>query len=289
MSMSNKARLLVVIIVLFGIASASAQAADKPKIMILIQEKVMGVFGTTGWEVPTQAELTLMEKFNRLGYVVVDPQVVRKNLLQAKGLRLLAADDKGAAATGLQHGAELAIVGTAISKPAGDKLFGTQMLSIQATVTARVVQTDIARVIATGTATSSKVHIDQVQGGVLAIQEATQQLADDLIAKMQTAYVSSGGAGSPGRVALNISGLVSYRHLDFILNFFETKVNGVQGVHLDSFNSGIADVALTYQGATDDLARKLAKERFKGFRLEPTYVTANRMDLTVVTNRKRGR
>jgi hypothetical protein len=176
MSMSNKARLLVVIFCLLGITSVSAQAADRPKIMVLIQEKVMGVFGTTGWEVPNQAELTLIQTFREKGLTVVDSQAVRRNLIQAQGVRMFEADNKGAAATGIQHGAQISIVGTAIAKPAGAKIYGTQMQSIQATLTTREIQNDDARVIATGTATAAKVHVDEIQGGHLAIQEAVHAI-----------------------------------------------------------------------------------------------------------------
>jgi len=251
--------------------------------MILMQEKVMGVFGTSGWEVPTQAELTLMEHFSQRGYTVIDPQTLRRNLVQAKGLRMLEGDNKGAAAVGLQHGAALSIIGTAISKPAGAKLYGTQMQSIQATLTARVVKNDSAKVVATGSATTAKPHIDEVQGGTLAIQEAATELAEQLLGKL--AAVSSPSAAGKGAVEVNISGLKSYRHLDFIMYFFETEAKDVKKVDLRSFTSGVAAVALTYSGKIDTLARFIATKKFKGFRLEPTYVTADRMDLAVVLDK----
>ena len=99
----------------------------KPTVMVVLQEKVSGVFGTTGWEVPTQAELTLMAALDKAGFTVVDAATVRSNLDQARGLRLLEADNRSAAALGLQHGAQISIVGTAISKPAGAKLLDTQI------------------------------------------------------------------------------------------------------------------------------------------------------------------
>lgn len=255
-----------------------AEAAG-PKLLILMQEKVMGVFGTTGWEVPTQAELTLMEHFAGQGYEVVDLTTMRRNLEQQRGLKLLGGDDQGAAATGLQHGARWSILGFAISKPAGAKLYGTQMQSIQATLTARVVDNDTARVVATATATTAKPHIDEVQGGVLAIQEAARKLAADLSAQMQRAATSKRDGGM---VMLNVSGLVSFRHLEFVMSYLQTGIPGASDVTLNNFNSGLAEIRLSHPDGADAIASAVSAKRFTGFRLEPGYVSDSRVDMAVV-------
>jgi len=253
--------------------------------MIIMDEKVMGVFGTTGFEKPSQAEITMMQKFNDLGFTVVDPAMVRRNLIQSKGLRMLEGDDRAAAAVGLQHGTELTIIGTAISKQAGAKLLGTQMQSVQATLTARVIRNDDARVIASASATASQPHIDEVQGGVLAIEKAAQELADNLSSSIMDKWKEQKQGGDQ-EITLNISGLISYRHLDSIMYYFEEKLPSAKGVSLRSFTSGVADVGLVYQGQMSDLARLIANKRFTGFRLEPTHVTSHRMDLVVVMDRR---
>ena len=51
----------------------------KPKVMMVIEEKVAGIFGTTGWETVGQAESTLAEAFLAAGFPVVDPQTVLSN------------------------------------------------------------------------------------------------------------------------------------------------------------------------------------------------------------------
>lgn len=264
-------------ILLALLLSPPAPAAG-PKLLILMQEKVMGVFGTTGWEVPTQAELTLMEHFAGQGYEVVDLTTMRRNLEQQRGLKMLAGDDHGAAVTGLQHGARWSILGTAISKPAGAKLFGTQMQSIQATLTARVVDNDTARVIATATATTAKPHIDEVQGGVLAIQEAARKLAADLSGQIQ--HTAAPAAG--GTVMINVSGLVSFRHLQFLMDYLQSEVPGVADLTLDNFNSGLAEIRVTHPGGGDAIAGAVSAKRFTGFRLEPGYVSESRVDMAVV-------
>lgn len=252
----------------------------KPTVMVILQEKVAGVFGTTGWEVPTQAELTLIAALTEAGFPVVDAETARSNLDQAKGLRLLEADNRSAAALGLQHGAQISIIGTAISKPAGAKLLETQMQSLQATVTARAIANDTARVLASGSANAAVAHIDEVAGGVQALDQATQKLAASLVPQLVLATEMSDDA--PRAIRVNISGLKSYRHLDYLLYFFETKVAGISEVYLREFTNTVANVSMQYNDQSAVLARKVAKQKFKGFRLEPTQVTDNRIDFSVV-------
>lgn len=273
--------LMILCLLLPALSKAESVSTETmPTVMVVLQEKVMGVFNTTGWEVPTQAEVTLIEQLRNSGFDVVDPQSLRLTLARERAQKMLESDNRSAASVGLQQGSQISILGTAISKPAGAKLHETQMQSIQATVTARVIKNDTAAVIATASATAAKAHIDEVQGGTLALEAATLKLAEELIPKI-TAELSV-SAGDARTLLLTISGLKSYRHLDYILYFFETKVKGVSGVYLDEFTNNVARLRLDYSDQSPVLARKVAKEKFRGFRLEPMEVTANRMDLSVV-------
>lgn len=269
-------------ILLAGALGLAQAETEKPKVMIVINEKVGGVFGTTGWETVGQAESTLAERFMAAGFPVVDSQTVRRNLPRDKALRLLEGDERAAAVAGLKFGAQVVITGTAISKNAGGKLLGTNMQSLQATVQAKAVRTDDARVIATHSAQEAQAHIDEIQGGVLAIQKATRKVADVLIADILRQEVS----GGTKQITLMISGLVSYRHLMAVRNFLERGLKGVQGVQQRQFTQGSAELTLDYAGASNRIADKLALQKFTGFRLEPTNVTRNRVDLRAVLDKK---
>lgn len=276
---------LIMWALLTSLASTVLASVEQPKLMIIMQEKVMGVFGQTSYEQPNQAETSLMGYFSRSGFLVLDPATVKRNLTQAKGLRLLEGDDKAAAALGLQYGSDYSIVGTAISKQAGAKLYGTQMQTIHATLTARVIRNSDARVIAVGSASAAQAHIDEVRGGTLAIDKAARELAQDLGNQIKRAHVIGPGPAAHD-MTINISGLVSYRHLDFVMTHLQTKVPGVKKVQLRMFSAGVAELGIDYAGPISDLARHLASERFTGFRLEPTNVTSNRIDIKAVLDRQ---
>jgi len=257
---------------------------EKPKVMVVMVEKVSGLYGTTGWETVGQAESTLVEKLLAAGFTVVDPQQVKANVPIDKALRMLEGDLKAAAVAGLQHNAQVVITGQAISKFAGPKLLGTNMQSIQASVIAKALRTDDARLIGTRSAQAAKAHIDEMQGGVLAIQEAGREVADGLIGDIVNTWKRE-VYGRSQQITLIIAGLSSYRHLTAIKKFLESDLQGVKAVHQRSFTQNLAELALDYAGKSSLIADELVNKKFSGFRLEPTNVTPNRLDLQVVLER----
>ncbi len=254
-------------------------AASSPTIMVLLDERISGVYGTTATESMGHAENVIASRLRTAGFRVLDPATVRANTQQAKGLRLMEGDERAAAAIGLQNEADYSVIGTALSKPSATKLFETRMQSLQATVSVRVVRNDDAQTVASAQATATKAHIDEVAGGAMALEEAAALVADQVSQQLTPMLAPSVSSQS---LMLNISGLVSYRHLDFVMGYFENDVENVSSVSLGSFTEGIAVLNLQHTGSIEEIARAVARKKFKGFRLEPTTVTANRMDLAAV-------
>lgn len=112
------------------------------------------------------------------------------------------------------------------------------------------------------------------RGGAIAIEQATREIAEKLVAKFRELAVASGS-----EVVLNVSGLKSYRQFDSILQVLENSVVGVEKMSIGNFTSGTAQLRIAYKGKIRELATFLVRERFSGFRLEPTHVTSNRIDL----------
>jgi hypothetical protein len=255
--------------------------AEKPKVMVIMEEKVMGVFGTTAFEDVGQAESTLIQKLLAAGFNVVDPQTVKSNISRDQALRILEGDNNAAAAAGLQYGAQIVVSGKAFSKNAGGRIAGTQLQSLQATLQARVVRTDNAKIIASRSAQGRQAHIDEVQGGALAIQQAMDQMANPLIADILAQWRSE-AYGRSKEITLVITSLVSYRHLSSIKTFLEKGMQGIRAVHQRSFLAGTAELMVDYGGKSSNIADELANRKFTGFRLEPTNVTPSRVDVKAV-------
>ena len=254
---------------------------EKPKVMVIIEEQVGGLFGTTEWRNVGQAESTIVERLLAAGFNVVDPAMVRANMSRDEALRFLEGDAKAAAAARTKYGAQVLVTGRAFSKNAGGKILGTNMQSIQATLQARVVRADDGRVISSRSEQGTKPHIDEMQGGALAIKEASERLSDVLINDILGSWKKE-VYGRSQEITLVISGLVSYRHLSAVKKFLESDLQGVKAVHQRNFTQGTAELLLDYGGKSSFIADELANKRFTGFRLEPTNVTPNRLDVRAV-------
>jgi len=254
---------------------------EKPKVMVIIDEKIGGLYGTTGSESMGQAESTIIEKLINAGFNVVDADTVKANISRDKALRILEGDNRAAAAEGLKYGAQIVITGKAFSKNAITSIRGTNMQSIQATMQARVIRTDTAKVIASKSATGAQAHIDEMQGGALAIKEASEKISDELI-EMIVKQWSGEVYGRSQEITVMINGLVSYRHLAAVKKILEKETQGVKAVHQRSFTGGIAELSIDYGGKSSNIADELSNRKFPGFRLEPTNVTPNRIDIRAI-------
>jgi hypothetical protein len=78
---------------------------------------------------------------------------------------------------------------------------------------------------------------------------------------------------------------VSYRHLAAVKKFLESDLQGVKAVHQRNFTQGTAELQLDYAGKSGLIADELANKQFIGFRLEPTNVTPNRLDVRAIIDR----
>jgi hypothetical protein len=259
------------------------EQAQKPKVMVIFAEQVGGLYWTTAWERLGQAESTLMEELLAAGFNVVDADQTRHNITRDMALRLFEGNASAAELEGLKYQAQVVITGKAFSKFAVKHLQGTQLQSIQATLQARAVRTDTGRVISSRSATAAKAHLDELQGGALAIAQATAKLADEMIADIIRHWRGE-VYGRSREITLMISGLASYRHLTAVRRVLEKEVQGVRAVHQRSYTGGIAELMLDYGGSAANIADALAAHEFHGFRLNPTNVTPNRVDAKVVLN-----
>lgn len=250
----------------------------KPKIMILIDEGMGELLVLPPWEKVGQAESTLAEKMLKTGFNLVDPQTARRNISRDQALRMLEGDANAAKAEGLKYGAQYVVTGKAFARSAG-ALAGTAMKSMQAVLQVRGVETDTGKIVSSRSARATALHIDELQGAALSIKKATEALFDELLADF-IRYWNQGVTGAQ-EITLMISG-VTWERLSTIRRVLERETQGVKAVHQRGFTGSVAELGLDYRGKSSGLADELAARKFSGFRLEPTNVTPNRVDVKVI-------
>jgi len=245
----------------------------KPRVAILMREENVG----QAQDVTSvgQAETTLAQAFMAKGFRVVDPAQLKRGMAVDAALAAASGDDKAAAAIAARFGAQVLVTGAAHSS-SGGAIAGSSMQSVQAVVSARVVEADTARVIASGSANAAKAHIHPVTGGARAIDAASKKLAAQLMDGIVAAWQRD-VYGASAQVTLLITGLASYLELDEVMVYLESGVQGIKDVQERSFGGGAAELGLDFAGNARTLARDLARHDFGAFRLNPTSVSANKV------------
>lgn len=270
---------LAAVLLLVDPGSSEAGPPARPTVLVVVTEKVMGVFDTTGFEQTGHVDALLAAALDRRGLAALDLDTVQRKISSAKARQLLAGDELTAREVALQEEAEYLVVGTATSKPAGPRLFGTNMQSLQANVTLRLIRSDDGRILGAASARGSQAHLDEVQGGLLALGKATEsavgQLSDLLEGLARSGAVQDG-------LTLQVKGLVSFRHLDFLMAFFQNDLSGVDDARLRDFQGETAQIGLGGPAGAESVARGAAGAEFTGFRLRVTRVTPSRIEMEVV-------
>jgi len=245
----------------------------------VVAEKVMGVFDTTGFEEPGVVEGVLAKELEQRGLRVLDLEESERSATRAKVRQLLQGDELAAREVALLREADFLLTGSATSKPAGPRLLGTNMQSIQASVAVRLIRAD-GEVVASATGRAAEVHIDEIQGGFLALSKATEKVVEELDPALRRVALPSRREGT--NLTLQVKGLVSYRHLDYLLGYLQDELAGSIAAQLRGYHGGVAEVGLVVQGDANGVARAVGNARFTGFRLEVTHVTPTLLEMEVV-------
>src|SRR3989338_3700233 len=118
----------------------------KHRMMVIIDEKIGGA--ESGYSANlSESETVIIQKFTEKGFNFVDEATVKKNMKRNMALQAIGGDDNAAASIGLEYGAEVVIIGSAVAKLAGKGIAGTEMKSIHASITARAIRADTGEII----------------------------------------------------------------------------------------------------------------------------------------------
>ncbi len=247
-----------------------------PRVMLLIEEQ--NITGADRWAYftvdMTTAENTMIEEFQNNGFEVIDPALVKENRKKDEIIAALSGDTRAAAAIAAYQDAEIIITGKAVSRVAtGFNLGG--MKSCQATVSARAVKADVARIIASSSERAAVPHIDEITGGTLAIEKASRKLATKLLAKItergrKEFYNST-------TLTMTVMGFSSYSELTEFINKLKFFIRGIKKIRTRNIAGKTAELDVQITGNTRQLARELEKKDFSPFQPEIIGLSLNKL------------
>jgi len=256
------------------------QRKGLPRMMVIIEEHNLSNrdYIREGYDLNT-AEQTLMETFRSKGFQFVDQQTAFNNIQKSARQAALRGDTKAAASIGSQSGAEVIITGKAISKKAevNAKLGG--MISVQANVNLRAIRTDNADIIGTASEHAAQVHIDEITGGVMAIQKATKSAAEILAAEIADTWSTDLASGM--RVAVTFHNVKSFTELNDLKFAIQDYVRGVKSVDQRQFGGGVAIFDVQTTSTAMDIASALKDKPNPKYKFEILSVSPNNLEVEV--------
>lgn len=277
--MKNPNRTLITACVLLCLASGAVfGASPKPKVMLLVDEKSLGTIATS--EIEAMAIQMLIDE----GVPVVDQDMVRANIKKDQKLLKMAGDTRGAAALGLQYGADVIIIGEAVAKPSARRIAESNLRTYQAVATLRAVRTDNSETIASASETASKVGLEDVAGSSQALKAAGEQALGALIPKMLKAWEGSGGAASKRGLVINLT--VGGVDKAWKLKEIREKLRGMDDVIVNvlqkSYTAGVAIFEIESVIPAEELSERMLLDSPTGLKFQALDVGRAKIDLRAV-------
>jgi len=266
-------RIFILFIVLahnFAFADASA-----PRFMVMINEKNLGAYNVS------EAENVITNYLLSKGFDVVDMELVKTNIDRDKALHAMMSGPQAAAALGLQFGAEVIIVGKAIAKGSAEHVKETSFRSYQARVSLKFIKTDTAEVLAYGSKSAAKIHVDDVVGGSQAIHAATAGLIAGLMPKVLGRWEKQ-GKKALHKIQLVIGNVRQIWQIAAVKKLLREQIRGVSSVVQRSFVSGIAVFDISYSRDAQTLAEELTLAKPGYFSLKVMGITPHKLDVTLL-------
>jgi len=267
--------LVSVVTFLLGFYSAGLAKGPVPRFMIMIDEKNLGTYSID------EAEKVITEYLMANGMEVVDAELIKTNMDRDKALQIMNASPRSAAALGLQFGADVVLVGKAISKGSADQIKDTAFRSYQASVSLKAIRTDTAEILAMESREAAKIHVDDLAGGSLAIREAASPLIRDLLPKM-TARLGKAGSGEIRKIQLVIGDVTQIWQVAAVKQVLRERIPGTIEVIQRGFVSGVATFDIHCQGDSQRLAEELTLVNPGPFRLKVLGVAPNKLNMKLV-------
>ncbi|MCK4559294.1 MAG: LPP20 family lipoprotein [Calditrichia bacterium] len=255
----------------------------KPRTMVMIEEKnIAEHYYQFGMDMNT-TETAIMNELMNFGFPFVDPTQSKISIANDVVSSALRGDAGAAASIATRLGAEIVITGKAVSKVASggpDVVRNAGFKSCQANINLRVIRADDAKIIAVASASDRAAHIDEITGGIQALQNASKTAALELKDKIINVWQED--VYSSTQVQLHVTNISSFSQLNTLKNSLSYYVRGIQSVHQRSFAEGTALFDIDIKGTAEQMASELDAKEMEGIKLQVIGLTQNKVSVKIV-------
>ncbi len=248
----------------------------KPRLMVIIDEKNLDDHYYSWAMDMNTSENAFMNIMLQKGFPFVDREVAMRKLKKDEVLAALSGDEQAAQSIGLEAGAELLILGKAVSKEAsGGPAVVRQsgMVSCQATMNLRAVRADDGQILATTSQQAAAAHIDRLMGGTNALKRTAEMAAQDLSSKIIDRWQKDVYSGTT--INLRLMNVATFSDLVKVKNMLPVMIRGVQKVYQRDYTQQTALFELDVRGTASGIAEELVMKDLSPYSIEVINVTQN--------------
>ena len=255
-------------------------ASEQPRVMILVDEKSLGTIPTA------EVEAMAIQMLLNSNAQIVDQDMVRANLNKNQRLLQMSGDNRGAAAVGLQFGADLTIVGEVVAKPSARRIGDSNLRSYQAVATLRAVRTDNSATVASSSETASVIGLNDVGGSSKAIKAAGSKSLALLIPAMLASWEKAGGRHSQrvNHVTLTVGGVDQMWKLKAIREKLVSMKKVAANVVQRNYTSGVAIFELDAVVPIETLAEEIVLKPPADIKYQVLEIGAGAINLKAVND-----
>ena len=250
----------------------------KPRLMVIIDEKNMDThYYYYGWSIDMNtSENEVMNVLLEMGFPFVDREASMRKLQKDMVVSALEGNEAAAQSIATQTGAEVLLIGKAVSKAASggpSVLAQAGMVSCQATLNLRALRADDGTILATTGQQAAAAHIDQLTGGTQALQKAAKNAAEDISSKIVDRWQKDVYGGTT--INLRLLNVETFSDLVKVKNMLPHYIRGVVNVYQRDYSQKTALFELEVKGSANSVAEEMALKDFSPYQIEVINVTQN--------------
>ena len=235
------------------------QSMNKPRILVLISEENCG-----NWKPQNQFAENVIHKYleNPYKFDLVNPAITASIKSSKQRFGQLFGDLSAAVATGTQNGAEVLIIGTAVSKKSDNSFHNSPaMVSVNADILLKVINCTTGRLICSESGHSTAADTSLISAGKAAIEKAAISTIKNLLDPVIKDWQGQLNVGISINVTINE--VKSYRQKKVIIQTL-SRIENISMVREQIWDpeSFVLSLDIYYKGNPNDLYKKL-----NGFKL----------------------
>ncbi len=241
-----------------------------PRVMVAIPE--MYEDQTASY---TNAETSIIKRLRNAGFEVMDQEL--SAAIRECGMIHEALHDSPANLINdfmiYFQDADFLIIGEAVSEYSG---FSDGLYSCESDLLLKIIETDTGRILSSFECTAGGSETLESAAATISINSAGERALQYLIPQLLLAY----DPVIPQVITLNVYDIDFYDLVNFEEDI-ENNIPGVMDIIRLNYASRIAELEVTYEGSTDDLADYIARNTFSHFPCEIVEYSEHRIALTV--------